>query len=99
MRAYNASWMGCPEVADRLGVSIRTVYGMINRGELPAYHMGRVIRVKRADLQGFLVAQRLKPGDLDHLLPGSNPTAAADPADRDEPATPAPVARPKGPGG
>ena len=102
MRAYNTSWMGCPEVADRLGVSVRTVYGMINRGELAAYHMGRVIRVKRADLQGFLVAQRLRPGDLDHLLPGSSRTAGqeanADSAEGEEPTPPAPAAQPSDPG-
>ena len=81
--------MGCPEVANRLGVSIRTVYGMINRGELPAYHMGRVIRVRRSDLQSFLLTQRLKPGELDHLLPGAGSGAAPEPsraADRGTPA-------------
>jgi len=99
MRGPNLSWMGCPEVADRLGVSLRTVYGMINRGELPAYHMGRVIRVKRADLQSFLLAQRLKPGDLDHLLPGSTRTgdaAAGEPAGREEPATATDIPPPTG---
>lgn len=85
MRTHDTGWLGCPEVASRLGVSLRTVYGMINRGELPAYHMGRVIRVRRTDLQSFLLAQRLKPGDLDHLLSGVGsgaapelPTTAAD---------------------
>lgn len=76
MRAHDTGWMGCPEVANRLGVSLRTVYGMINRGDLPAYHMGRVIRVRRTDLQSFLLAQRLKPGDLDHLLSGGGSGAA-----------------------
>ena len=79
MRAHDTGWMGCPEVANRLGVSLRTVYGMINRGDLPAYHMGRVIRVRRTDLQSFLLAQRLKPGDLDHLLTGSGSTAVPAP--------------------
>lgn len=79
MRAHDTGWMGCPEVAGRLGVSLRTVYGMINRGDLPAYHMGRVIRVRRTDLQSFLLAQRLKPGDLDHLLSGGGSSAAAGP--------------------
>lgn len=57
-------WIGTVEVARRLGVTPRTVYGFIDRGELPAYRMGRVIRVKVVDLDAFIDACRIEPGTL-----------------------------------
>ena len=39
-----------PEVAAFLRVSKPTVYGMINRGELPCGHFGRQIRVYKPDI-------------------------------------------------
>jgi excisionase family DNA binding protein len=33
------------EAAERIGVSVRRLYRLIDEGEVPAYRMGRVIRV------------------------------------------------------
>lgn len=62
-----ASWLGTPQVAEELGLTPRTVYGLVNRGELVAHRFGRVIRVRRADLDDFLDRSRVEPGSLDHL--------------------------------
>jgi excisionase family DNA binding protein len=60
----NDEWMSTAEVARRLAVAQRTVYGFIDRGELTAYRMGRVIRVRVADLDAFIAACRIEPGTL-----------------------------------
>ncbi len=47
-------WMGVPEAAEYLGVVVRTVYRLIDTGEIRAYKVGRVIRMKRDDVDAFL---------------------------------------------
>ena len=41
---------------------------LVNRGELPGYRFGRVIRMRRADFNTYVKARRIDPGDLDHLV-------------------------------
>lgn len=62
-------WLGTTEAAERLGVVPRTLYRMIDEGAIPAYKMGRVIRLKEADLDAYLEAHRVAPGSLSHLYP------------------------------
>ena len=62
-------WLGTTEAAERLGVVPRTLYRMIDEGAIPAYKMGRVIRVKESDLDAFLEGTRVQPGSLSHLYP------------------------------
>jgi excisionase family DNA binding protein len=59
------------QVARELGVVPRTVHGLINTGQLTGYWIGRVIRVRRVDLDGYLESVRIAPGALDHLCGGS----------------------------
>ena len=61
--------MGVPELAEHLGVGERTVYAFLDRGLIPADKLGRVIRLKRADVDAFLEANRVEPGSLRHLYP------------------------------
>lgn len=63
-------WLGTTEAAERLGVVPRTLYRMIDEGQVPAYKMGRVIRLKESDLDAYLEANRVEPGSLSHLYPG-----------------------------
>lgn len=42
--------MGVPEAAECLGVTQRTLYKFVDEGALPAYKLGRVIRLKREDV-------------------------------------------------
>lgn len=64
-------WFGSPEAAQFLGIGLRTLYSFIDHGELPAYKFGRVIRIRRVDLEAFIDQHRLEPGSLGHLYPHS----------------------------
>lgn len=65
----NVDWLSTADAADALGITSRTLYRFINKGELAAYRFGRVIRVKREDIDAFIAASRIAPGELDHLSP------------------------------
>jgi excisionase family DNA binding protein len=45
--------MTTAEVAERLGVALRDVYRLIDTGQLPAYKIGRLIRLRTADVAAF----------------------------------------------
>ena len=62
-------WMSTKEAAEHLGVTLRSLYRFIDEGSLPAYKFGRVIRMKEADVEGFIESCRVTPGSLDHLYP------------------------------
>ena len=49
------------QVADQLGVHPETVRRLIHDGRLDAVRVGRVLRVHRAAVDGFLARQRVKP--------------------------------------
>jgi excisionase family DNA binding protein len=56
-------WLSTGDAATRLGVTTPTLY------RLPAYRMGRVIRLKAADVAAFEATCRIQPGSLSHLIP------------------------------
>jgi excisionase family DNA binding protein len=62
-------WLSTAEAARRLGITPRTLYRFIDQGELPAYRLGRVIRLKAAEVVDFIEASRIQPGDLANLYP------------------------------
>jgi excisionase family DNA binding protein len=62
-------WIGTPEACARLGVTLRTLYRFIDEGQLPAYKMGRVIRLQAHEVDAFIEAARIPPGTLEHLYP------------------------------
>lgn len=62
-------WLGAPGAAQYLGVTLRVVYKLVDRGEIPAYRIGRVFRMRRSDLDAFLERSRVQPGELAHLYP------------------------------
>ena len=81
--------MGTPDAVAYLGVQLRTLYRLIDEGHLPAYKLGRVIRLKREEVEAFVERMRVRPGELRHLYsvpmnegggredpaPGSSPPA------------------------
>ena len=67
----NVEWLSTADAAEALGITPRTLYRFIDQGELAAYRFGRVIRVKRADIDAFIDASRIEPGSLEHLYPDS----------------------------
>ena len=70
-------WLNTETAAKRLGITTRTLYRFINEGGLPAYRMGRVIRVKQVDVDAFIERSRIEPGTLGHLYPDPVPVGAA----------------------
>lgn len=45
--------MTTAEVAALLGITLRTLYRLIDEGELPAYKMGRLIRLRTAEVEAY----------------------------------------------
>ncbi len=48
-KSTGENWMGVPEAAEYLGVVIRTVYRLIDTGDIRAYKVGRVISYPGVD--------------------------------------------------
>jgi excisionase family DNA binding protein len=48
------------EIADKLGVSVDTVQGLIRRKELVAYKVGNTYRIKKEDFDKFMEERRTK---------------------------------------
>lgn len=64
-------WLSTAEAARALGITPRTLYRFIDQGELPAYRFGRVIRLRRPEVEAFIESCRIQPGSLNHLyVPG-----------------------------
>ncbi|MET0726916.1 MAG: helix-turn-helix domain-containing protein [Acidimicrobiales bacterium] len=67
--AAEIEWLSTQDAARRLGVTPRTLYRFIDVGDLPAYRLGRVIRLKAEDVDAFIESSRIEPGSLEHLYP------------------------------
>ena len=61
--------MGTPAACKYLGIEPRTLYKLINDGEIRAYKVGWVIRLRRDDVDDFLDLHVIEPGSLSHLIP------------------------------
>lgn len=69
------------EVAEILKITKNTVYELIKRGELPAYKIGRKLRIDKEDVENYINNQKgpsslkrtLSPKNNDHIV-DSNPT-------------------------
>ncbi len=66
-------WLTISQAADRLGLAYRTVLHEVQQGELPAKQdksaYGRPWHVRRTDVDAYLAAARINPGELAHLNP------------------------------
>lgn len=62
-------WLSTKDAAERLGITSRTLYRLIDEGQIDAYQMGRVLRIMEKDVDLFLEGARVKPGTLSHLYP------------------------------
>lgn len=54
------------QVAERLNISPATISSWVSEGRIPAYRFGerRGIRIHEADLQKFIEASRIMPGEV-----------------------------------
>lgn len=66
-------WLSTRDASERLGVTLRTLYRFIDEGRLPAYQLGRVIRLQAEDVDHFIESVRIQPGSLAHLYPDTRP--------------------------
>ena len=66
-------WLSTLKAASRMGITTRTLYRFIDRGELPAYRFGRVIRLRLDDVDDFIERSKVEPGSLEHLYPEARP--------------------------
>lgn len=71
MTVQDIIWLSTAEAARKLGIGARTLYRLIDEGQIPAYKFGRVIRLQEREVDAFIDAARIKPGTLDHLYPDS----------------------------
>lgn len=69
------TWLSTTEASRRMGIGLRTLYRMIDAGDLPAYKFGRVIRISEEDLDDYLQRCRISPGELSHLYAGGDGSA------------------------
>jgi excisionase family DNA binding protein len=65
-------WLSSKQASQRLGVTLRTLYRLIDEGQLPAYKIGRVIRLQAHEVDGFIQGARIEPGSLEHLYPAES---------------------------
>ncbi len=69
MTQADGDWLSTKEAASALGLTPRTLYRLIDEGQLPAYRFGRVIRLKQSEIDSFVGNSRIEPGELEHLYP------------------------------
>ena len=62
-------WLSTQQASERLGVTLRTLYRLIDTGQIPAYKIGRVIRLQAQEVDAFITGARIEPGTLEHLYP------------------------------
>ncbi len=69
MAGTEIEWVSTAEAAQRLGIGARTLYRLIDQGEVPAYKFGRVIRLQQGEIDAYIDRVRIAPGSLQHLYP------------------------------
>ncbi len=67
MDREHTRWLSTREAAGELGITTRTLYRLIDSGQVPAYKFGRVIRLKADEVDAFIERSRIAPGELEHL--------------------------------
>ena len=72
MNSVTKEWLSSKEAASRIGITHRTLYRFIDEGQIPAYRIGRVIRLQRPDVESFIEQSRVQPGTLKHLYPDTD---------------------------
>lgn len=54
-------WLSTAQAAQLLDITPRTLYRLINAGDVPAYRIGRVIRLQHRQVLDFIEASRINP--------------------------------------
>jgi putative molybdopterin biosynthesis protein len=53
VNSLDREWMTVNQACRRLAVSRKRLYRLINEGHLPAYRIGRMIRLLAADIEAY----------------------------------------------
>lgn len=77
MESEQTAWMSTAEASRRLGIGLRTLYRLIDEGQLLAYKIGRVIRLRQHEVEEFITGSRIQPGQLEHLYPEPKSTTSS----------------------
>jgi hypothetical protein len=56
--------MTCPEVAQRLGITVVALFRLIDAGQLDTYDSTHGPRLRAADIDAFIERHRIQPGQL-----------------------------------
>ena len=75
-KSTGGNWLGVPALAKELGVTLRTVYAILDSGDIPCYRIRRVIRIKREDIDAYVDRLRVQPGELRNLYRQGRPPSA-----------------------
>jgi len=67
MTRDEVNWVSTREASRQLGITVRTLYRLIDGGQIAAYKFGRVIRMKQPDIDDYIERARIAPGELEHL--------------------------------
>jgi excisionase family DNA binding protein len=54
---FEKDWCSSQQAADRFGLTPRTLYRLIDHGQLLAYRFGRVIRLRRREVEDYIGVQ------------------------------------------
>lgn len=54
-------WLSTTDAAYYLGITSKTLRRLIDSGELPAYRIGRVLRLKQSEVDEFIAGARIVP--------------------------------------
>ena len=68
-KAKPYGWISTEEASRHVGIGLRTLYRLIDAGEIPAYKVGRVIRLRQDEVDAWIESVKVKPGALGHLYP------------------------------
>lgn len=56
------AWITRQQAAERLGISLPTLDGLIRRGQLPASRIGpRIVRIDERDLEAYVAGRLVAP--------------------------------------
>jgi excisionase family DNA binding protein len=66
-------WLSTARTAQRLGITPRTLYRFVTRGEITAYRLGRVIRFQQQDVDAFIDNRRITPSESENPDPDAAP--------------------------
>lgn len=72
-------WMGTRATYKYLGITLRTLYRLIDVGDIPAHQLRRVIRLRKHELDEYLEPSKVHPGQL-----SASPAQVADEVARAE---------------